>query len=842
MADIKQIQVNGTTYDIKDEVARQQLATKQDTITAVVNPVVVETGGSPSASVDFSNGELAFSFKNLKGNTGQRGDTVILGDEQEYTLYSGRGDNSDGAMTQEAVTDELTVVVKTYNPTTWGSTNNAGNIYDTKWRTPKTVGGNDAYGDGRIKDVTSLQGKTLRITPQEGKSAYFAFTLETYGGDQVAVNFAQGCSLTTITKPTLVVVPSDAVYLWWNYIKVGADVVPQSFELVETVKENLDKHAQQIDTLMPYVSKLDILSELADKGYVETSISPTSGTNSYHIYQNTYRSPSPNTGASNGRAVYKDISSHKGKLLRVTPQEGASAYFAFITVVPVSGASPTYATGTTLTTITTTTTVKVPNVDGALYLWHNTMRSAVDVTPAALDIMKSFGEAVDECYADVGMRTYYVSADGDDSNSGTTSSSPFATVAHALQVSGKDVRIVIQKDIYEAVNLSVQKNSIRITGGINSQSRIINGVKMEATADENYEDVYSWTPSDTSVLPTGNNQWLWQHDIEDESTLIDIDERHPLHMGRRYRRQSTKLVHAESLSELRSSEIPCWYKSSNTLYVKAVAGSDIEEHPIYIPQKDAYGINIGSIPNVVIQNLQVLYSRINLASALNTKIIDCSARYSCGEGAFKWDKSRGVTFIRCEADSNTMPGATTGDGFNAHSYANSGVAGNTDAKAKHSTATLIDCWSHDNRDDGYSTHERCETSIIGGLFEYNGKGGLTPATGAHDTYNGVTCRKQSGAGIYYTVETTDAEGGVGGDVHCVNCLCIDNGGSNYRVGSGSATHPNRMTLVNCVSVRAGEYGYNSAGVNSKIVCYNCTDFGSQTSKSSNVVSYNGTLI
>lgn len=42
-----------------------------------------------------------------QGAQGPKGDTVIIGDEQTYTLYGVTGQNSDGAMTQKAVTDAL---------------------------------------------------------------------------------------------------------------------------------------------------------------------------------------------------------------------------------------------------------------------------------------------------------------------------------------------------------------------------------------------------------------------------------------------------------------------------------------------------------------------------------------------------------------------------------------------------------------------------------------------------------------------------------------------------------------------------------------------------------------
>ena len=44
--------------------------------------------------------------------------------------------------------------------------------------------------------------------------------------------------------------------------------------------------------------------------------------------------------------------------------------------------------------------------------------------------------------------------------------------------------------------------------------------------------------------------------------------------------------------------------------------------------------------------------------------------------------------------------------------------------------TVINAWSHDNGDEGHSIHENCRGNYLGGLFEYNANGGITPAIGA----------------------------------------------------------------------------------------------------------------
>lgn len=127
MADVKKIHSRKTnvTYDIKDEVARQQVATKQDAITDVsVN--YQEDGGSPDASVQFSGGELAFSMMNMKmkfselteeekaeitGPKGDQGDSAVYNpddpDTPDFVMANTIGQSTTKAMTQKAVTDAI---------------------------------------------------------------------------------------------------------------------------------------------------------------------------------------------------------------------------------------------------------------------------------------------------------------------------------------------------------------------------------------------------------------------------------------------------------------------------------------------------------------------------------------------------------------------------------------------------------------------------------------------------------------------------------------------------------------------------------------------------------------
>ena len=120
---------------------------------------------------------------------------------------------------------------------------------------------------------------------------------------------------------------------------------------------------------------------------------------------------------------------------------------------------------------------------------------------------------------------------------------------------------------------------------------------------------------------------------------------------------------------------------------------------------------------------------------------ECSGRISnCiaygGYNGFKLDGSH-ISVFRCEAYNNEI------DGFNAH-----------DTSANISEATIIDCFAHDNGDDGLSYHENGKIHVHGGEYNNNGSTGIAPNGGVnceiigsyiHDNDSGIECFNTGGA-------------------------------------------------------------------------------------------------
>jgi hypothetical protein len=431
---------------------------------------------------------------------------------------------------------------------------------------------------------------------------------------------------------------------------------------------------------------------------------------------------------------------------------------------------------------------------------------------------------------------YVDAVNGNDTNPGTSESAALATFAAAFAKTGVDTTIILIGDTTERLNIKTKSNqrSVRLIGKRGLVNRIICGTKIDTgTLVAGTTNVYQ-TP--LSSFSTATQFQLYQHEVFDESTLIPDNERHPLQRGKTYRCDSTKITRVTSLDAVKTSEGYTFFYDTDAqmLYVKIKEGTTLAANPVYIPGGAGVSGNDGSVAFEMV-NIEVWYGYVSLRLCHGGRAIDCAAKYALGGGAWSWDAAIGLEMIRCEA-TRAFSGSSTGDGFNAHSTT-------TDpALAKHTVATMIDCWSHDNNDDGYSDHERCETTIIGGLFEYNVKAGLTPAYGCHDTISNAYCRKNVNNGIALVGGASAVEGGRGSQIFVMSCICENNTNNYYVSGTGGGTSDlNTGKFVNCVSLNASAVGY-LCGNMAQIELNNCTDSGSPTAKRGNVIVNNAALV
>jgi len=419
----------------------------------------------------------------------------------------------------------------------------------------------------------------------------------------------------------------------------------------------------------------------------------------------------------------------------------------------------------------------------------------------------------------------YVSLNGNDKTNNGSKESPYRTIREALKNTNNDATIIIRGGDYnEQVNISEQtgRRSLIITSYSGELVRLLCGEKIDkAEKVSGFKKVLKQNVSSCSNSPLYK---IFQHDIDDQTTLIQAKERHPLQRGKIYRCNSTPLIHVSSIEEIESSEVPAFYydEKTKTLYFSCAKGSDLSKNPIHLPIANGlYGGNNEISLNVI--GIEILYGGLNLSKCSGARIIDCAAKYAFAGGGFSYNMSVGIEFIRCEA-TRCFTSSGNGDGFNGHSSIITG----SDPTAKHTTVSVIDCWSHDNYDDGYSNHERCEGTVRGGLFEYNHKFGVGSAFGAHEDVFDVISRNNDQFGFGITADITENEGGYASQMILHNCISEGNKKVGYLANTSNKNNVNynSMLLFDCYSIN-NKVGFEIRD-KTLLELVNCKDSGSET--------------
>ena len=427
----------------------------------------------------------------------------------------------------------------------------------------------------------------------------------------------------------------------------------------------------------------------------------------------------------------------------------------------------------------------------------------------------------------------YVAPGGSDSNHGTKES-PFATINHALEVGAS--RIMVSGGKYsQTIDMKNAKNrDVEIFNYTPTMKAVFYApdcvIAEEETAVSGFTRVYKAT-TDKSFAT--NNIWIFQDGVADERTEISAEERQPEQRGYKYRcydtmiRKCSETTLDAALTEIENASDFRWFVDSGTIYFsrpEAVSAAN----PICGGFGSSFFNNMNRQTTIRMTGIDVKYMDVHIVYSANSVIKDCSCGNVFGGTCFDMSRAVEAVFIRCEAY-RAFTG-TNGDGFNGHSQ------NSDDAFAHQTTAVLIDCWSHDNRDDGVSLHERSEFTVIGGLYEHNSfGGGITPANGSHCTCIGVTARHNGEGGFLYMNPTASSEGGVGGQIKCIDCVSDSNNTWSSVISAGYKINAegNKGIMVNCKAFNEdnGFYVEDENGAMELTDCgaANCTNvIGGQT--------------
>ena len=425
---------------------------------------------------------------------------------------------------------------------------------------------------------------------------------------------------------------------------------------------------------------------------------------------------------------------------------------------------------------------------------------------------------------EIGNNVVYVSNSGNDNNTGDVDH-PVATVNKALEKGA--TRILISSGDYrQQIDLSKSRTGkVEILKASESGNVYFRPTSIQICATETKEDNYTKVYSaPITVTLAVNNKWLFQRNMPDLSTTISNTERMPQQRGYTYRlpstiiRKCTSTTLANALNEIDNATDYRFYIDNGTIYFSRPTPVNGTTPIAYSPGTKLFLNN--SIKNTIIMTgIKTEYMQINIDYTTNSVLTDCSAVFVYGNGAISYDYALNATFIRCEGAG--CVNGTTGDGINGH-----GKTGGIVSNYK-TTAKLFDCWCHDNNDDGFSDHDYCESEIYGGLFEYNEKAGVTPSYGSHCVCIGVYSRKNYN-GYYYTGASND--GGVYGQLECINCIAEENTGGTSQNNAGFLvdSNGNKLILCNCKSINNNIGYYATSSASMKLI--DCGSYGDTTPK------------
>lgn len=394
--------------------------------------------------------------------------------------------------------------------------------------------------------------------------------------------------------------------------------------------------------------------------------------------------------------------------------------------------------------------------------------------------------------------TSYVATNGSDTTGNGQKSNPFATIAKAL--SNGASKVIIRGGVYDitTIDLSSKSGEITLMAYPNEVVKLFIGKKLVSSADTLEDGVYKY-----AVDADPATHWIHQFGIDDTDTNIIADARHALHSRRNYRCDCTAIGRVLTKAELLnpSDEYTHHYFYDNGYIYYTRPQQPSATNFIFAPTRTPIFNNPNNC-KVHISGLHFYGGKMDIESN-NFVANDCGVGCSLGS-AWEIKDAIGVVLTNCEgfrADggikSNGTIESSGGDGFATRPTHDS------DAKIGYNLCSLnlINCWSHDNNNDGYSDHYISDTKIYGGLYEYNclgGEGaGLTPSFGSCDCIDGAVVQYNKRNGLMYAMNGAAADYcGTYGVISARNVVSKHNA----VVGFYAPNANQFVELFNCVAI------------------------------------------
>lgn len=481
----------------------------------------------------------------------------------------------------------------------------------------------------------------------------------------------------------------------------------------------------------------------------------------------------------------------------------------------------------------------------ALHANCRTVRMFIEAAPGAAGATATFQdvyladgqEQVFRPYvAPISAREMYISSTGSDATGVGTATAPFATVDRAVSELGGTGIVWVLDGTYPAQSIRAANIKGRVdVRGI--RSSLVAGTytypvfKLGAqitgiTKTVGQAKVYQAT---VSGLPTLSNfQWVYQDGVADPRTVIANADRDPQHRGRTNRLSNFARIHktvattlAAALAEMDASSLPLAFVSGGVLYFTIVGGGDGTAATIYRDgsQNFIFGVAArGSCGELNLEGLDIRNGGVDLTSFKSNYVNELTVSGARADALAYNVLSYGTLEVSCAGSEDIA-----GDGLNGHHG---------------SRLWGLDLYTHDNHDDGFSDHEGSTSRLFGGLVEYNGGGGLVPATGSdHVGYNFKSRRNQREAGRKSGAFCCAGAPTEGYDTRArwVGCVDIESDTSFFDSKTAGTVE---SECVNCKSIRPVTMGFNVT----KIVDCGYVASGTSSPRHASTVVENTTLV
>ena len=377
--------------------------------------------------------------------------------------------------------------------------------------------------------------------------------------------------------------------------------------------------------------------------------------------------------------------------------------------------------------------------------------SNVDVTTLQTELALGFHVVQDKTTKEV-----YVSANGNDNNSGTLGS-PYATVQKAIEDGYRN--ICVMPGVYKG-SLSVSNiNDLRIyayngdayNNAQRSRPIFTNGDFVAVSETTNAKGIFSFALAEVPAS--------YQSVFIDKTSSPETSGSRPsygagLWANYANKYDDIKLKPVLTEAEMSAEQNTFFYDGSN-VYVN-VSGNVVGFTVVGDVEKV---LNFENCNNLMLSGLKVQYAgdtNLSIFKSINATVNDCEFAYTMYSDNARSDYSD-VEYNNC------LSYKARNDGFNAHYY---GIT------------TLNNCRGMYNYDDGESSHEYCEVVVNGGEYAHNGKGGHSPVNGCKFACNNSYTHDNS-YGLYLIAdESFDLSDST---ILLNGCIAIDNYSADIRV-------------------------------------------------------------